>query len=65
MENLRRSTRSGDTMPQYKPAPRKLKRLANQHIQDNSLDHADALLRLAARQRRDAALMMRDLDGRR
>jgi hypothetical protein len=62
MENLRRSTRDGFN---YKPAPRKLKRLAHQHIQDNSLDHADALLRLAARQRRDAAFMMRDLDERR
>jgi hypothetical protein len=65
MENLRRSTRPGDTIPAYRPAPRKLKRLAHQQILDNSLDHADALLRLAARQRRDAAFMMRDLDGRR
>lgn len=65
MENLRRSTRPGDTIPAYRPAPRKLKRLANQLIQDNDLQHADALLRIAARQRRDAALMMRDLAERR
>lgn len=62
MQTLRRTERDGFN---YKPAPRKLKRLAQQLTLDNSLDHADALLRLAARQRRDAALMMRDLDGRR